>query len=158
DNGISIDGSTDLAVSDDQIMRFEASGWATDQVDGHDPAAIADAIAKARMSDRPTLIACKTVIGYGAPNKAGTHSAHGEALGAAEIAPTRGPLGRRQAPFVNPGKVLAAWRAAGARGGAWRQAWEEASVRLDPDVKASLSEPLTDAGRTGVSRAIAAAK
>ena len=77
DNQISIDGPTSLAVSDDQVKRFQASGWAAQRIDGHDPEAIAGAIEWARRSDKPTLIACKTVIGYGAPTKQGKASTHG---------------------------------------------------------------------------------
>ena len=125
DNSISIDGPTSLAVSDDQLKRFAASGWATKQVDGHDPAAIAGAIEWARRSDKPTLIACKTVIGYGAPTKQGKASTHGEPLGAEEIKGAREKLGWASAPFEMPDGVLAAWRAAGARGSAQRKAWEK---------------------------------
>ena len=128
DNGISIDGSTDLAVSDDQIKRFEASGWATAQVDGHDPEAVAAALETARSSDRPSLIACKTTIGYGAPNKQGTAATHGAPLGAEEIAAAREELGWPHAPFELPDEILSAWREAGARGGAESAAWQ---ARLD---------------------------
>jgi transketolase len=124
DNSISIDGSTDLAVSDDQLKRFEASGWETTKVDGHDPEAVAAAIAAARESDRPSLIACKTVIGFGAPNKQGTAATHGAPLGAEEIAAARKQLGWPHAPFEVPDSILASWRAAGARGAATREAWQ----------------------------------
>src|SRR5262249_39435558 len=93
DNQISIDGPTSLAVSDDQPARFRASGWSTWSVDGHDPEAVAQAIEAARKSDRPSLIACRTIIGYGAPKKAGTAATHGAALGAEEIAGARVKLG-----------------------------------------------------------------
>ena len=116
DNQISIDGPTSLAVSDDQVKRFQASGWAAQRIDGHDPQAIAGAIEWARRSDKPTLIACKTVIGYGAPTKQGKSSTHGEPLGADEIKGAREKLGWAHAPFEVPADVLAAWRAAGARG------------------------------------------
>ena len=117
DNGISIDGPTSLAVSDDQIMRFSAYGWHTDAVDGHDPAAIERAIAAARAeTGRPSLIACRTVIGKGAPTKAGKASAHGAPLGASEIEGARAALGWPHPPFEVPEEILAAWRAAGARG------------------------------------------
>src|SRR5690606_32819480 len=82
DNGISIDGPISIADSVDQVKRFKAAGWAAERVDGHDPKAIAAAIARAQKSGKPSLIACKTTIGYGAPNKAGTSKVHGEALGA----------------------------------------------------------------------------
>src|SRR2546423_1891660 len=86
DNGISIDGPLSLADSVDQVKRFEAAGWAASRVDGHDPDAIHHALEAAQTSDRPTLIACKTTIGFGAPKKAGTSKAHGEPLGAEELA------------------------------------------------------------------------
>ncbi|MBO0766578.1 MAG: transketolase, partial [Hyphomicrobiaceae bacterium] len=125
DNQVSIDGPTSLAVSDDEAMRFEASGWSTLRVDGHDPDAIASAIERARRSDRPTLIGCRTVIGYGAPTKAGTASTHGTPLGDAEVAGARRKLGWDYAPFAVPAHVLFAWRASGARGAALREAWAE---------------------------------
>ncbi|MCM2290907.1 transketolase [Allorhizobium sp. BGMRC 0089] len=125
DNGISIDGAISLADSTDQHARFRASGWNTLAVDGHDPEAIAAAIDEARTSDKPTMIACKTVIGFGAPNKAGTHKVHGSPLGAEEIAATRKALGWDAEPFVVPADVLDAWREAGKRGAPVREAWEK---------------------------------
>ena len=130
DNRISIDGPTDLTVSDDQRKRFEASGWATDAVDGHDQAAIAAAIAKAQKSDKPVMIACRTTIGYGAPKLAGTSKTHGSPLGAEEIAGARAKLGWNHAPFEVPDDVLTTWREAGARGGAERKAWEARVAKL----------------------------
>ena len=124
DNAISIDGGTDLSCSDDQIARFRACGWETQQVDGHDPAAVAAAIAAAQTSDKPSLIACKTVIGFGAPNKQGTAATHGAPLGDAEIAAARGELGWEAAPFVVPDAILAAWRAVGAKGAGLSAAWD----------------------------------
>ncbi len=123
DNDISIDGPTDMAVSDDQLKRFEASGWETSRVDGHDHDAIAGAIETARKSDKPSLIACKTVIGYGAPNKEGTASTHGAPLGDDEIAGAREKLGWPHAPFEVPEDILNAWRSAGRQGAAERQTW-----------------------------------
>jgi len=99
DNGISIDGPTDMAVSDNQLMRFEASGWETTRIDGHDHGAIAAAIKAAKKTGKPSLIACKTVIGYGAPNKEGTAATHGAPLGNDEIAATREKLDWPHAPF-----------------------------------------------------------
>ncbi|MGE3294851.1 MAG: 1-deoxy-D-xylulose-5-phosphate synthase N-terminal domain-containing protein, partial [Geminicoccaceae bacterium] len=117
DNGISIDGPTSLSVSDDQVARFTAYGWHTAAVDGHDPAAVERAIEAARAeTGRPSLIACKTVIGKGAPTKAGKNSAHGAPLGAAEIEGARAALHWPYPPFVVPDEILAAWRAAGERG------------------------------------------
>ncbi len=130
DNRISIDGPTDLTVSDDQRKRFEASGWATDAVDGHDQTAIAAAIAKAQKSDKPVMIACRTTIGYGAPKLAGTSKTHGSPLGAEEIAGARAKLGWNHAPFEVPDDVLTTWRQAGARGGAERKAWEGRVAKL----------------------------
>jgi len=124
-NSISIDGPTTLAQSDQHLQRFEASGWAIRGIDGHDPAAIGAALAAAQASERPQLIACKTSIGFGAPSKQGTASAHGEPLGAEEIKGARQTLGWPYAAFELPEAVLAAWRGAGRRGAAARQAWEE---------------------------------
>ena len=124
DNDISIDGSTDLSVSDDQLARFAASNWDVTRVDGHDPEAIDKAITNAKASDKPSLIACRTVIGYGAPTKQGTSATHGAPLGDDEIAGTRAALGWSHAPFEIPDDVLNAWRSAGSRGAAAREAWE----------------------------------
>ena len=123
DNGISIDGSTDLCVSDDHIARFQSCGWNAEGVDGHDGNAVAAAIARAEGADRPSLIACRTTIGYGAPNKQGTAAAHGAALGADEVAAARKALGWTSPPFEIPGDVLASWREAGRRGAGRRAAW-----------------------------------
>jgi transketolase len=124
DNSISIDGPTSLAVSDDQIERFRAHRWAAERIDGHDTDAITAAIERAHKSDRPSMIACRTLIAFGAPTKAGTAAAHGSPLGAAEIAAARERLGWSAPPFVVPEDVLALWRAAGARGATLREAWE----------------------------------
>lgn len=132
DNSISIDGPTSLTLCDDQIKRFEASGWDTQAIDGHDPEAIAAAIATAKASDRPSLIACKTVIGFGAPNKQGTAATHGAPLGEEEIAAARKTLGWPHAPFEIPAPILDAWRQAGGRGKATRNAWEAALAAQDP--------------------------
>jgi transketolase len=133
DNSISIDGPTSLAVSDDQVLRFRAHRWAAERIDGHDTDAIAAAIERAQTSDRPSLIACRTVIAFGAPTKAGTAAAHGTPLGAAEIAAARERLGWTAPPFVVPEDVLAAWRSAGARGAAVRQQWEARLQTLPAD-------------------------
>jgi transketolase len=131
DNRISIDGPTSLTVSDDQIARFRAAGWNTDAVDGHDPEAVAGALAAAKESALPTFIACRTTIGFGAPTKAGTAATHGSPLGAAEVAGARQTLGWTHAPFVVPDTILAAWRAAGGRGAASHRQWREKLSRLD---------------------------
>jgi transketolase len=115
DNGISIDGPISLSDSVDQIKRFESAGWAATRVDGHDPAAIAAALTHAQKSDRPTMIACRTTIGYGAPTKAGTEKTHGSPLGADEIKGAREKLGWTAPAFEVPADVLSQWRKAGAR-------------------------------------------
>jgi transketolase len=138
DNHVSIDGPTALAVSDDQIARFQACGWAAERVDGHDHAAVAAALARAQTSARPSLIACRTTIAFGAPHKAGTAAAHGAPLGAAEVAGARQRLGWEAPPFVVPPDVAACWRAAGARGGALRRAWEERLAALAPPRRAEF--------------------
>ena len=124
DNSISIDGPTELAFSDDPILRFRAYGWAAERIDGHDHEAVADAICRAQQSGRPSLIACRTIIAFGAPTKAGTAAAHGAPLGAAEVAGARERLGWNYPPFVVPDDVRAEWRAAGGRGETLRRAWE----------------------------------
>ena len=124
DNSVSIDGATSLAVSDDQIVRFEAHGWATKRVDGLDHASIAEGLKWAQSQDRPSFIACKTIIGFGAPTKAGTAAAHGTALGAEEIKGARERLGWEYPPFVIPDDVKDWWHDVGARGADVRKAWE----------------------------------
>jgi transketolase len=125
DNGISIDGPLALADSVDQVKRFEAAGWAASRIDGHDPDAIAQAIEQAKSSARPTLIACRTTIGFGAPTKAGTEKSHGAALGKDEIAGARANLGWSEPAFEIPADVRERWRAAGQRSKAARAAWEQ---------------------------------
>ena len=123
DNAISIDGSTDLSTSEDQLKRFAAAGWATKRVDGHDAAAVAAALSMAQRSKKPTLIACKTIIGFSAPNKAGTSGVHGAPLGAAEADAAKAALGWTSAPFEVPDDIRAAWQTAGARGASPRRSW-----------------------------------
>jgi len=125
DNAVSIDGPTSLAVSDDPLQRFIAAGWRAERIDGHDTNAVAAALARAKASDRPSLIACRTTIGFGAPSKAGTAAAHGAALGAQEIAGARERLGWPYPPFEIPAPILARWRAAGTRGAEASRAWRE---------------------------------
>lgn len=124
DNGISIDGAVSLADETDQRARFEAAGWRTLGCDGHDFASIEQCLRLAKESDAPTLIACRTIIGFGAPARAGTAKAHGEPLGADEIAGVRAAIGWPHAPFEIPEDILGLWRAAGGRGEAERRAWE----------------------------------
>ena len=125
DNGITIDGKLSLSDSVDQIKRFESAGWRAERIDGHDPVAIAAALARAQKSDRPTLIACKTTIGFGAPNKAGSEKSHGSPLGADEIAGTRKALGWDYPPFEIPDDIRALWKKAAERSKEIRKAWDE---------------------------------
>ncbi|MEP7222638.1 MAG: transketolase [Novosphingobium sp.] len=125
DNNITIDGNTSLSTSEDILARYRASGWHTEMCDGHDTADISRAIDAALADDRPSLIACKTVIGKGAPNKQGTHHVHGAALGDAEIAAAREYLGWTAAPFEIPADIAADWRSTGAKGAAEHAAWAE---------------------------------
>ena len=128
DNGISIDGPLTLADSVDQVARFKAHGWNAVQIDGHDPVAIAKAIKEAQSSDRPSLIACKTTIGFGSPKKAGTSKAHGEPLGVEEIAATKKALGWDYGSFEIPDDILNAWRDVGKKGATAHADWQK---RLD---------------------------
>ncbi|MFY0612666.1 MAG: transketolase [Hyphomicrobiaceae bacterium] len=156
DNSISIDGPTSLSVSDDQAKRFEASGWHTLSADGHDPASVRAAIKAAQAeTGRPTMIAVKTVIGYGAPKKAGTAGAHGAPLGADEIAATREQLGWPHAPFEIPEDVLNAWRAAGSRGGAAYATWAGKWAGVNHAQRAAFEDPMNADIRSAVSKAIA---
>ncbi|BEM39717.1 transketolase [Serratia marcescens] len=126
DNGISIDGHVDGWFTDDTALRFEAYGWhVVRNVDGHNPDAIKAAIEEARkVTDKPSLLMCKTVIGFGSPNKAGTHDVHGAALGAAEVAATREALGWKYAAFEIPQDIYAQWDAKEA-GQAKEAAWND---------------------------------
>lgn len=125
DNSISIDGSTDLSVSDDQGKRFEAAGWDVQAVDGHDAEQIEKAIDAARKTNKPSMIACRTTIGYGAPNKQGTASAHGAPLGNEEIELARKQLNWPHAAFDIPVEILDCWRTVGTKGARLSAAWEE---------------------------------
>lgn len=159
DNGISIDGPTSLSCSDDQIVRFAASGWSVRRVDGHDPRAIATAIEEERATDRPSLIACRTVIGHGAPNRQGTEQAHGAPLGAEEIAATRAALRWSHPPFEVPDAVLGAWRAIGTRGQAAHRAWTSRTLQLDVAQRARFHDTLNGklpSGYDGIIRKIRA--
>ena len=142
DNEISIDGATSLSCSDDQLARFKASGWSASRVDGHDSEAIATAIETARNSDRPSLIACRTVIGFGAPNRQGTEKAHGAPLGVEEVAKTRKALNWPHEPFQIPEPVLDQWRKAGARGHAARRSWIERTKRLNAVARSPFHDAL----------------
>jgi transketolase len=138
DNGISIDGPLALADSVDQVKRFESAGWAASRIDGHDPAAIAAALETAKQSERPSLIACRTTIGFGAPNKGGTEKAHGAALGPEEVAAARQKLGWSAPAFEIPPPILAQWRAAGQRGRPARLSWQARLAALPAEQRAEF--------------------
>jgi transketolase len=169
DNEVTIDGPVSLAESGDQLARWQAAGWATRQIDGHDYAQIEEAFDWAVRQDRPTMIACRTKIGKGAPNLEGHHDAHGKKLGGVEIAATRANLDWAPDPFVLPDDVVESWRAVGRRSRAERERWEkrlrakqdsaefeqavsgrigpEAFAALDDFVARSLADPPTAATR-----------
>ncbi|QQO19727.1 transketolase [Bradyrhizobium diazoefficiens] len=158
DNGISIDGPTSIADSVDQVKRFKSAGWAAEKIDGHDQAAIADAIARAKKSNKPTLIACRTTIGFGAPHKAGTSKAHGEALGAEELKAAKENLGISLEPFTVPDDVLKAWREAGSRGAAARQEWEARLGELGSRKRAEFERRLRHERPASLAKAVRAYK
>ncbi len=152
DNRISIDGPTSLSTSMDQIKRFEAAGWHVQAIDGHNAVAIEAAIASARSNaDQPSMIACRTVIGFGAPTRAGTAKAHGEALGADEIAGARAKLRWPHAPFVVPPTVLAGWQNVACRGAAARAAWDK-RVNASPRAVAFKMQVATELSVDAVAR------
>lgn len=158
DNGISIDGPTSIADSVDQVKRFKSAGWSAEKIDGHDQAAIADAIARAKKSNKPTLIACRTTIGFGAPHKAGTSKAHGEALGAEELKAAKENLGISLEPFTVPDDVLKAWRQAGSRGAAARQEWEARLGELGSRKRAEFERRLRHERPASLAKAVRAYK
>lgn len=128
ENGISIDGPVSLATSEDPAGRFEAAGWHVTSCDGHDAASIRAALDAAVADPRPSLVRCRTIIGFGAPTKAGSEKTHGSPLGADEVAGARARLGWTSSPFEIPDDIRADWLAAGGRGKAARLAWEERLV------------------------------
>ncbi|MFK4512554.1 transketolase [Bradyrhizobium daqingense] len=158
DNGISIDGPTSISDSVDQVKRFKSAGWAAEKIDGHDQAAIADAITRAKKSNKPTLIACRTTIGFGAPHKAGTSKVHGEALGADELKAAKENLGISLEPFSVPDDVLKAWRAAGSRGAAARQEWETRLGELGSRKRAEFERRLRHERPASLAKAVRAYK
>ena len=157
-NDISIDGPTSLAFSDDARARFESAGWHTQRVDGHDPEAVAAAIAAAKAEPRPSMIECRTVIGFGAPTKAGTAASHGAPLGADEIAGTREGLGWPHAPFTVPDPILEAWRTIGERGRDARAAWEACRAALGEGRRAAFDAAVAGNLPAGLSQALAGLK
>ncbi|MGY2903191.1 transketolase [Bradyrhizobium sp. URHC0002] len=158
DNGISIDGPTSIADSVDQVKRFKSAGWAAELIDGHDPKAIAAAITRAQKSNKPSLIACKTTIGYGAPTRAGTAKAHGEALGADELKGAKEKLGISLEPFSVPDDVLKAWRAAGSRGAAAREEWQARFDELGTRKRAEFERRMRHERPASLAKALRAHK
>ena len=158
DNGISIDGPLALSDSVDQLKRFEAAGWAATRVDGHDPAAIAAALETAKKAERPSLIACRTTIGFGAPTKAGSEKSHGSPLGADEIAGARRALNWSAPAFEIPPPIREAWRSAGERGRPTRLAWEARLAVLDPAKRAEFERRLRGDLTGPLAAAVAAVK
>ena len=143
DNRISIDGATALSTSDNQLARFEACGWDAQVVDGDDPEAVAAALSRARLSDKPSLIDCRTIIGRGAPNKQGTAATHGAPLGEDEVAGVRRTLDWPHPPFVIPPHILAAWGKASERCIHDRLAWEQRFAALSPESRAEFHRTST---------------
>jgi transketolase len=142
DNHVSIDGPTELTMDDDHLARFTAYGWHVLAVDGHDPEAVAAAIAEAREAARPSLVACATTIGYGAPNKQGTAATHGAPLGAEEVAAAREVLQWPYPPFEIPDEIVEAWNGAGDRGRAAAEGWRRRLDGLDPTRRAEIEQAL----------------
>ncbi|CAM5777346.1 transketolase [Labrys miyagiensis] len=157
-NGISIDGPLTLSDSVDQIKRFQSAGWRAVSVDGHDQDAIAAAIEAAQKSSKPTLIACKTTIGFGSPHRAGTSKAHGEPLGPEEAKLTKENLGITGAPFEVPADILKAWREAGSRGVAARKEWEERFATLSERKQAEFKRRMGHERPAKLGKAILAHK
>ena len=139
DNGISIDGKTDLSFSDNTLKRFESYGWHAECIDGHENTAVDEAIARAKRSNKPSLIACKTTIGFGSPNKAHTSGVHGSPLGKAEIEATRVALNWHHEPFEIPQQIIHAWRTIGAQHQATYDQWQK---QVDADLQKQFHEPL----------------
>ena len=158
DNGISIDGPLSISDSVDQVARFKACGWRSERVDGHDPEAIEAAIRRAQKSGKPTMIACKTVIGFGAPKKAGTSKAHGEPLGAEELAAAKKQLGITGGAFEVAADLLKAWQGFGAAGAAERKAWDERLAGLSERKRGEFERRLGHVPPAKLAKAIAAHK
>lgn len=158
DNGISIDGPLTISDSVDQVARFKACGWRSERVDGHDPDAIEAAIRRAQKSNKPTMIACKTVIGFGAPKKAGTSKAHGEPLGAEELAAAKKALGITGGAFEVAADVLKTWRNFGAAGAAARKEWQARYETLSERKRAEFERRLAHKVPAKLDKAIVAHK
>jgi transketolase len=153
-NSVSIDGSTQLATSENQLERFVAAGWDVAAVDGHDAVAIEAALARAKESPLPSFIACRTIIAFGAPTKAGTAAAHGAPLGAEEIAGARKRLGWDYPPFVIPDDVAAWWHHVGKRGAGPHAAWRERMARKPAAEQTVFEHRTTGVLKTGWKEAL----
>jgi transketolase len=159
DNGISIDGALSLADNVDQVKRFESAGWNASRIDGQDANAIKAALEKAQGSDRPVMIACKTTIGFGAPKKAGTASAHGSPLGADEIKGAREKLGWAHPPFEIPADILSSWRAAGERSKGAHADWDKRLATIETGKRAEFERRMRgDLPKPALSDAVRAVK
>lgn len=158
DNSITIDGSVSLSDSTNQPMRFEACGWNVISCDGHNFAEIEAAINAAKDSDKPTMIACKTIIGYGAPNKQGTSGAHGAALGEDEITAAREFLNWPHAPFEIPCEIRDAWRLAGLKSCQAHKSWKKRHEALDAETKGEFDRLMRGDLPAGLNKAMAAYK
>jgi transketolase len=158
-NSITIDGATSLAVSDNEVERFRASGWHVQEIDGHDTDAIHDAIAAARaVTDKPSMIACKTIIGFGFPAKAGTQKAQSDAPGEEEIAGARKILGWDSPPFVIPEPLLREWRKIGAKGRRARMGWADRVKAAPAELRSEFERPNNGKLPVDWKKAIAAAR
>ncbi len=139
-NKISIDGSTALSISDNYKKRFESYGWNFLEINGHNEKQISKAISKASKSNKPTLISCKTVIGFGSPNKSGKASSHGSPLGEEEITLVRKKLKWNKKPFIIPEEILGAWRKIGDKGVVLEEKWKETINKKKFDAKINLEQ------------------
>ncbi len=158
DNDVTIDGPIGLACSDDVVKRFEAYGWDVETVDGHDAKAVADALSRAELSARPSLVRCKTTIGWGSPTRAGDPSTHSGVLGADEIARTREALGWDHGAFHVPDDVRAAWRRFAEPGRSERVAWQTRLENTAPEKRAAFKEAMSGALPKSLSDRIASFK
>ena len=143
-NKISIDGSTDLAVSDNYKKRFESYGWSFQEINGHNEKQISNAIKKSLNSKKPSLISCKTIIGYGSPNKSGKASSHGSPLGEEEVSLVRKKLKWQHEPFKVPKEILSAWRKIGEKGAIQEKKWNKIFDKKNKKIKEELSRVINN--------------
>tara|TARA_B100001027_G_scaffold216733_1_gene194028 strand:+ start:124 stop:2106 length:1983 start_codon:yes stop_codon:yes gene_type:complete len=153
-NQISIDGSTALSVSDNYKKRFEGYGWNYLEINGHNEKQISNAISKALKSKKPSLISCKTIIGYGSPNKSGKSSSHGSPLGDDEIILARKKLKWKHKPFEIPKEILSEWRKIGLKGEKLESKWRDNLKKKNPEIRKELKEIYTDSSITKLEKLI----